>query len=138
MIVQPEEMTMSKNFVAFIPVLAILAGCGSIQNMMGGLTVKNYTAKSGERVMAGQAEPKSDYGCTQVAREKEDFGLSGSMDKAAAIERITQGAVDKAPSKSANYAYVIIPSETSVGGFNVNAFKDAEVAYYKCGSLPSP
>jgi len=38
-------------------------------------------------------------------------------------------AVDTAPSKSVDYAYVIIPSETSVMGFNVNAFKDAEVAY---------
>lgn len=129
---------MSKKHLVFILTLAALTGCGSIQNMMGGLTVKNYTAKTGERVMAGQAEPKSEYGCAQVVREKEDFGLSGNMDKAAATEHITQVAVDKAPSKGANYAYVIIPSETSIGGFNVNAFKDAEVAYYKCTSLPAP
>jgi len=129
---------MSKHLPAFILVLAAVTGCSSIQNMMGGLTVKNYTAKTGQRVMAGQAEPKSEYACTQLVREKEDFGLSGNMDKAAATEHITQVAVDKAPGKCANYADVIIPSETSIGGFNVNAFKDAEVAYYKCSSLPSP
>lgn len=129
---------MSKKHLVFILTLTALTGCGSIQNMMGGLTVKDYTAKTGERVMAGQAEPKSEYACTQVVREKEDFGLSGNMDKAAATEHITQVAVDKAPAKGANYAYVIIPSETSIGGFNVNAFKDAEVAYYKCSSLPKP
>ena len=129
---------MSKKYLILIGALVTVTGCSSIQNMMGGLTVKNYTAKTGQRVMAGQAEPKSDYGCSQVTREKEDFGLSGNMDKAAAIERITQVAVDKAPSKGANYAYVIVPSETSIGGFNVNAFKDAEVAYYKCASLPAP
>ncbi|HSN18239.1 MAG TPA: hypothetical protein VLV87_08505 [Gammaproteobacteria bacterium] len=123
--------------VAGAAVLA-LTGCSSIQNAMGGLTVKDYTAKTGQRVMAGQAEPKSDYGCAMVSQEKQDFGLSGNMDRAAAIEHITQVAVDTAPSKGANYAYVIIPSETSVGGFNTSAFKDAQVAYYKCASLPSP
>lgn len=128
----------------YLPVMAAgaalvaFAGCSSIQNAMGGFTVKNYTAKTGQRVMAGQAEPKSDYGCTMVSQEKQDFGLSGNMDKAAAIEKITQVAVDTAPSKGANYAYVVIPSETSIGGFNVNAFKDAQVAYYKCSSLPNP
>jgi hypothetical protein len=129
---------MTKNYLILVGALAAVSGCSSLQNAMGGLTVKDYTAKTGQRVMAGQAEPKSDYGCSQITREKEDFGVSGSMDKAAAIQRITQAAVDKAPSKGANYAYVIIPSETSMGGFNVNAFKDAEVAYYKCSSLPKP
>jgi hypothetical protein len=28
------------------------------------------------------------------------------------------------------------PAETSVMGFNVNAFKDAEVAFYRCAKLP--
>lgn len=117
--------------------LIMLAGCASIEQSMGRLTVKNYTAKTGERVMAGQAEPKTDYGCTKVSQGTEDFGLSGNMNKAVATEKITTVAVDKAPSKGANYAYVIIPSETSVMGFNVNAFKDAQVAYYKCTSLPA-
>jgi len=33
--------------------------------------------------------------------------------------------------------YVMVPSQASIGGFNVNAFKDAQVAYYKCSNLPS-
>ena len=116
--------------------VAALAACSSIVNSMGQLTVKNYTAKTGERVMAGQAEPKAEYGCTMLVQEKEDFGLSGNMDKAAATEHITAVAVDKAPSKGANYADVMIPSDSSMMGFNVHAFSDAQVAYYKCTSLP--
>ncbi|HKT32196.1 MAG TPA: hypothetical protein VJS89_06870 [Gammaproteobacteria bacterium] len=115
----------------------MLAGCASIEQSMGRLTVKSYTAKSGERVMAGQAEPRSEYGCSKVSQETADFGLSGNMDKTTATEKITAVAVNTAPSKGANYAYIIIPGETSVMGFNVNAFKDAQVAYYKCASLPA-
>ena len=126
------------NLLIAVSAIVAAAGCSSIQNAMGGLTVKDYAAKTGQRVMAGQAEPKAEYACTKVDQEKQDFGLSGNMDKAAATEKITQVAVDTAPSKGANYADVIIPSQTSVMGFNVNAFKDAEVAYYKCSSLPAP
>ena len=105
---------------------------------MGQLTVKNYTAKTGERVMAGQAEPKPEYGCSKIVQERENFGLSGTMDRAGATQKITQVAVDTAPSKGANYANIVIPSEASIMGFNVNAFMDAEVGYYKCGNLPAP
>jgi hypothetical protein len=31
----------------------------------------------------------------------------------------------------------MLPSEKSIGGFNVNAFSDAQVAYFKCSNLPS-
>lgn len=127
---------MLNRTTSIVLAVAALAGCASIENSMGQLTVKNYTAKTGQRVMAGQAEPKAEYGCTKVAQEKEDFGLSGNMDKAAATERITAVAVDMAPSKGANYVDVMIPSQSSVMGFNVHAFSDAQVAYYKCTSLP--
>lgn len=129
---------MKTKYVLMFSASLALMGCSSIEQSMGQLTVKNYTAKTGQRVMAGQAEPKSDYACTKISQDKQDFGLAGNMDKAAAIEKITAVAVDTAPSKGANYAYVIVPSESSVMGFNVNAFKDAEVAYYKCASLPAP
>jgi hypothetical protein len=127
---------MYRSIAILLASVAILAGCSSIEQSMGRLTVKDYTAKTGERVMAGQAEPKDEYGCTKLGQEKQDFGLSGNMNKAAATERITSVAVDTAPSKGANYAYIIIPSESSVMGFNVNAFDNAQVAYYKCTSLP--
>ena len=128
---------MQKSTLIAASLAAALAGCAAIEQSMGQLTVRDYTAKTGERVMAGQAEPKSEYACSKIAQESEDFGLSGNMDKAAATERITQVAVDKAPSKGANYADIIIPSETSIMGFNINAFKDAQVAYYKCTALPA-
>ena len=128
---------MQKSILIVAALAAALAGCSSIEQAMGQLTVKDYTAKTGERVMAGQADPKSEYACSKVAQESEDFGLTGNMDKAAATERITQVAVDKAPSKGANYADIMIPSETSIMGFNINAFKDAQVAYYKCTALPA-
>ena len=124
------------SYVVVLGALVTLAGCSSIEQSMGRLTVKDYTAKNGQRVMAGQAEPKDDYKCTRLAQEKEDYGLSGNMDKTAATERITRVAVDTAPSRGANYAYVIIPSEKSVMGFNVIAFSDAQVAYYNCSILP--
>ena len=119
--------------IVVVSIAAALAGCQT----MGGLTVKDYTAKSGERVVAGQAEPKSEYGCMKLAQEKQDWGLTGNMNKVAAMERVTRVAVDTAPSKGANYAYIMAPAEWGVGSLNLNAFSDARVAYYKCNSLPA-
>lgn len=119
--------------IAIGAVAAALAACQT----MGGLTVKDYTAKSGQRVMAGQAEPKAEYACAKVAQERHEWGMKGNMDKAGAMQRVTSAAVDAAPAKGANYAYIMAPGEASIGGFNVNAFKDAQVAYYKCTSLPA-
>ena len=99
--------------------------------------MKDYTA-SGQRVMAGQAEPKSEYQCQQLAEEEHDWGMKESMNKPAAIEKLTQVAVAAAPVKGANYAYLRVPGEASVGAVNVNAFKDPKVVYYKCASLPAP
>jgi hypothetical protein len=110
-----------------------LAGCSAV----GQLTVKDYQAKSGQRVMAGQAEPKGEYRCEKLAQESQDWGLKGNFDRATATERVTSAAVDAAPAKGANYVYVIAPAEKSIGGFNLNAFSDAQVAYYKCASLPA-
>jgi hypothetical protein len=124
---------MLKGFCAIVTLAAALAGCST----MGQLTVKDYTA-SGQRVMAGQAEPKSEYQCQQLAEEEHDWGMKESMNKPAAIEKLTQVAVAAAPGKGANYAYLRVPGEASVGAVNVNAFKDPKVVYYKCASLPAP
>ena len=112
---------------------AILAACQT----MGGLSVKDYTAKSGQRVMAGQAEPKAEYSCAKLSQERKEWGMKGNMDKVGATQRVTAEAVDAAPAKGANYAYIMPPAEVGVGGFNVKAFSDAQVAYYKCASLPT-
>ncbi len=119
--------------IATVACAAALAACQT----MGGLTVKDYTAKSGQRVMAGQAEPKAEYGCAKLTQERHEWGMKGNLDKVGAMERVTSAAVDAAPAKGANYAYIMAPGEASVGGFNVNAFKDAQVAYYKCTGLPA-
>jgi hypothetical protein len=116
--------------------VALLAFALAACQTMGGLTVKDYTAKSGQRVMAGQAEPKAEYSCSKVTEDKQDWGLTGNMDKVAAMERVTKVAVDTAPGKGANYAYVKAPAEFGFGSLNLNAFSDARVAYYKCASLP--
>lgn len=118
--------------IAIVSFAAALAACQT----MGGLTVKDYTAKSGQRVVAGQAEPKSEYGCLKLAQEKQDWGITGNMNKVGAMERVTRVAVDTAPSKGANYAYIMAPAEWGVGSLNLNAFSDAKVAYYKCKDLP--
>jgi len=109
------------------------AGCSTV----GQLTVKSYKASSGERVMAGQAAPEAAYGCEKLSQESQPWGLAGNMNRAGATEKLTATAVNAAPSKGANYAYVMVPGQAVVGSFNVNAFKDAQVAYYKCASLPS-
>jgi len=119
--------------ISIIALGAALAACQT----MGGLTVKDYTAKSGQRVMAGQAEPKAEYSCAKVAQEKQEWGIKGNMDKVGAMQRVTGAAVDAAPAKGANYAYVMAPGQTSIGAVNVNAFSDAQVAYYKCSNLPA-
>jgi hypothetical protein len=58
------------------------------------------------------------------------------MDKVGATERVTALAVDNAPGKGANYAYIMAPAQIGIGAVNVNAFSDAQVAYYKCNNLP--
>jgi hypothetical protein len=117
-----------------VAALAIaFAGCASV----GQLTVKDYTSKSGQRVMAGQAAPKGEYGCQKMAQDRHDWGMAGTMNRTAAQERVTGEAVERAAARGANYAHVMPPSETSIGGININAAKDAQVAYYKCGALPA-
>jgi hypothetical protein len=110
-----------------------LAGCSTV----GQLTVKDYHAKSGQRVMAGQAEPKSEYSCTKVSQEKQDWGIGGNMDRVGASEKVTAMAVDRAPQKGANYAHIMTPAQVNIGNLNVNAFSDATVAYYRCAKLPT-
>ena len=56
-------------------------------NTVGQITVKDYTAASGQRVMVGQAEPKSEYQCRKLLEEEHDWGMKESVDKAGAIER---------------------------------------------------
>ncbi|MGH8178455.1 MAG: hypothetical protein ACREV5_19535 [Steroidobacter sp.] len=124
---------MLKKYPSLIVAAVSLAACSAV----GQLTVKNHTAASGERVMAGQAEPKSEFRCEKLAQEKQAWGIKGNMDRAGAMQKVTSAAVDAAPAKGANYAYIIAPSEKSIGGFNLNAWSDAEVAYYKCASLPA-
>jgi len=88
-------------------------------------------------VMAGQAEPKAEYSCAKVAQERAEWGIKGNMDKVGAMQRVTSAAVDAAPAKGANYAYIMAPGQAYVGAVQVNAFSDAQVAYYKCASLPA-
>lgn len=124
------------RFICGLAIAAIAGGC----SLAGQLTVKDYRASSGERVMAGQTEPKSEYKCQQISREGSDtnWGLKeGFFDKGKAIERITTAAVEAAPAKGANYAYVILPSSIEVGSINVNAWRDVYVAHYKCENLPA-
>ena len=125
---------MRKAYWPAIPLAALVAGCST----MGGLTVKDYTAPTGQRVMAGQAEPHSEYQCQKLVEETHDWGMKESMNKAGAIEKLTQTAVEAAPGKGANYAYLHLPGEANVGALNVSAFNDPEVLYYKCASLPAP
>jgi len=124
---------MSRRNLSIALLAAAITGCQT----MGQMTIKDYTAKSGQRVMAGQAEPKSEYTCQKVAQEKRDWGLSGNMDKVAAMEKVTLVAVDAAPGKGANYAYIMPPASFGIGSLNLNAFSDAEVAYYRCANLPA-
>jgi hypothetical protein len=86
--------------------------------------------------MAGQAEPKADYRCAKLAQEKRDWGVAGNMDRTAAMQKVTSVAVESAPAKGANYAYIMTPAQASIGMLNVNAFSDAQVAYYRCANLP--
>jgi hypothetical protein len=124
---------MSKGNLSIALLAAAITGCQT----MGQMTVKDYMAKSGQRVVAGQAEPKSEYTCQKLAQEKRDWGLTGNMDKVAAMERVTRVAVDTAPGKGANYAYIMAPVSFGIGSLNLNAFSDAEVAYYRCANLPA-
>ena len=119
--------------VAIVLSAAFLGACSTI----GQITVKDYKAASGERVLAGQAAPKDDYQCSKVAEDSQDWGFKGNLDRASATQRVTEAAVNAAPGKGANYVHLMTPSEKSIAGFNTNAFADAKAAYYKCTSLPA-
>lgn len=82
------------------------------------------------------ASLESEYQCQKLGQEQQEWGFKGNLDRAAATASVTQVAVDSAPAKGANYVYVMLPSEKSIGGFNVAAFSDAQVAYFKCSNLP--
>lgn len=124
---------MSYKYIAIIAAVAALAGCSTL----GRLTAKDYTSSSGQRVLVAQAEPESGYACNEVGQVTHDWGFSQRSNQGAAMEKLRQTAADEAAAKGANYAYVDIPSDSSFMGFNVNAFKDAKVTYYKCDSLPA-
>jgi hypothetical protein len=124
---------MNKRNAGAIVLVGVLAGCQTV----GGLTVKDYTSKSGSHVVAGQAEPKAQYNCTKVSQEKYEWGIKGNMDKVGATERVTRAAVNDAPARGANYTYVMTPAQIGIGAVNVNAFSDAQAAFYKCTNLPA-
>jgi hypothetical protein len=125
---------MTTRYLSIAALAVALSACST----MGQMTMKDYKAKSGQRVMAGQAEPKTEYRCEKLAQERHDWGMSGTMNRAGATERLTAAAVESAAARGGNYTHVMPPSDTSIGGFNINAFKDAQAAYYKCASLPAP
>lgn len=128
---------MSRKLLPIVLLALAVSGCASVENAVGRkFTVKDYRAATGERVMAGQAEPRDEYDCRKLGEEKRDWGLSGNMDRAAATERVTRVAVDAAPAKGANYVDIMTPSEARLMGFNLHAFSDARVAYYRCANLP--
>lgn len=124
---------MMRRHLQLAVLLSTLVACSTV----GRLTVKDYTATTGQRVVAGQAEPKAEYGCRKLATEKEKWGLSGNINKPEAARRVTSAAVDKAPRMGANYAYIDTPAEIGIGAVNVNAFSNAEVVYYACNNLPA-
>ncbi|HEX6156599.1 MAG TPA: hypothetical protein VFZ54_11280 [Burkholderiales bacterium] len=77
--------------------------------------MKDYQAKSGQRVMAGQAEPKADYKCAKVAQERHDWGMKGNMDKSGATERVTAAAVEAAPGRASRLLQVREPARQIAG-----------------------
>jgi hypothetical protein len=119
-----------------IPLVAMLTGLAGCQTV-GRLTVRDYTLSNGEHAAIGQAEPEDAYQCTLLAREQEEWGLTGNMDQAAAMERMREVALENMSRKNANYGYLEKPSEFGVMGFNVNAFRDAKISYYRCNNLPA-
>lgn len=118
---------------SLLALFTTLVGCQTV----GRLTVRDYTLSNGEHAAIGQAEPKDEYQCTLLTREQEEWGLTGNMDEAAAMERMREVALEKMPGKHANYGYLEKPSELGVMGFNVNAFRDAKISYYRCSNLPA-
>ena len=57
------------------------------------------------------------------------------LELAAAV--LTLAFAEGAAARGGSYAHVMPPSETSIGGFSINAFKGAQAAYYKCAAVPA-
>ena len=119
---------MSKRIAMACAIAVAVAGCSTV----GRITVKSYTAGSGERVVAGQAAPEASYDCEKVSQEPRPWGLSGNMNRAHATENLTASAVDSAPAKGANYVYVMVPGQASIGGSSAGVRPKANGPRLKC------
>ena len=66
---------MSRRIVAVCAMAIAMGGCATV----GRLTVKDYTSKSGDRVLAGQAAPKAEYQCEQRIQRQRFQGCEASL-----------------------------------------------------------
>jgi len=65
---ESQESNELRNYLRVLFAAIVVGGCSTV----GQLTVNDYQAKSGQRVMAGRAEPKAEYKCTILAQVKQD------------------------------------------------------------------
>src|SRR5690349_1274179 len=70
-----------RHYVPWNPPHLFDCGCRRCLSTMGQLTVKDYKSSSGERVLAGQAQPKVEYRCEQLSQESQPWGLAGNMNR---------------------------------------------------------
>lgn len=121
-----------KKTISLLVVIGVISGCSTISK----LTIKEYTNSSGHKVIAGRYKPEAENQCQQRKKASASWGFKGHLDPDGRYNEIVMQAIERAPSLKANYVYIVLPNNTSVGGVDVN-YSAADIYYYKCNNPPS-
>lgn len=120
-----------KNTISLLVVIGLISGCSA----MSKLTVKEYTASSGQKVAVGRYKPEADNQCKIQKKLSAGWGFNGKLDPDGTYNDIVRTAVARAPSHHANYVYVVIPTGMSSEGSDVSN-SVAYTYYYNCKNPP--
>ena len=130
------------NTIAVAACLALLTSCG-ITTAPVTRAMQQEQLASGKNVSVAWKAPKPEWQCSQVATTSSNW----SMDKVKGMSKMIGGgnAVLKEESLTyanvhhinADYIYLDVPIEVTLGSLNATALSDAHTFYYQCKSLPA-
>jgi hypothetical protein len=132
----------------FISVLSLALGGCFISHESGNSRfmkriVKQDKLKNGKLLKSGYKQPTSAMQCKKVERQMTSWGMDkfkGNFNWGGSRNRLRKQAVayvNAHPNKNINYAYLQIPSTTSVGAIDFGFMKKAYVTYYSCKKPPA-
>lgn len=115
--------------IKLFTILFVVQGCSSLSKM----SMTEAQTQSGKKISVSQYRPQPKDQCKLLKKEDYKWGLRAHMDENKAYTKMEKTALlAMTKMKEANYAYLSIPADTSIDGFNVNAIADGSISYYHC------